>query len=39
MASNPNVELIAALYDEENQNQHISFYKELLEDLMLLKQH
>ena len=25
MASNPNVELIAALYDEENQNQHISF--------------
>ena len=38
MASNENVELIAALYDEENQKPTYEFYKEQLEGLMLLKQ-
>ena len=37
MAANPDVELIAALYDEEIKDQLMSFYKERLENLMLLK--
>ncbi len=38
MASNEDVELVAALYDEANQNLLMTFYKEQLENHMLLKQ-